>query len=151
MRYLLPAMALLLAACYRYAPATPPQVVPGVHARLALAGSNGQLRSVLGAETIAVEGQVVGASESAYTLAVAATLKPGVVSQIPRRIVWAGESVIIPSVAVSGVELRTLDRGRTARAVALGAVAAVITVRLIVSAVGSSGGGSDDGTVVVPP
>jgi hypothetical protein len=144
-------MVVLLVACYRYVPATDPLLSPGVHARFALAEPNGQLRSILGAETVAVEGKVVSTSDSAYSLSVAATVKPGVAAGLPSRIVWAGESVTIPRAAVGAIELRTLDRGRTTRVIALGAVAAVIAVRLIVSTVGSSGGGGDDGGGVIPP
>jgi hypothetical protein len=144
-------MVLLLAACYRYVPTTEPLLTPGVHARFALAEPNGALRSILGAETIGVEGKVVSTSDSAYRLSVAATVKPGIAGGLPRRTVWGGDSVAIPRTAVGIIELRSLDRGRTARVIAIGAVATVIAMRLIVTTVGSSGGGGGDGGGVIPP
>ena len=147
---LLPLVA-FSAACYRYAPVTEPVVSPGTHVRLGLIQQGEPaLRSVLGEGTIAVEGQVVGASDSVYNMAIAATLKKGAMN-IPSRIVWSGESVTIPRASVSGVERRSLDRGRTTRAIAIATVAALVSVKLIVSAAGSSSGGDDGGVVVTPP
>jgi hypothetical protein len=141
----------LLCGCYRYSPVTEPAVAPGSHVRFALDESGGPaLRSVLGDQTVAVEGQVLGASDSVYTVAVQATLKRGTVSPAS-RIVWAGESVMIPRAAVRQTEVRSLDRGRTTRAIAVGAVAAFITVRLIVAGVGNSSGGDNGGPIITPP
>ena len=90
-------------------------------------------------------------SDIAYTVAVAATLKPPTVSTAMRRTVWANEHVVIPLSAVGSTELRSLDRGRTARVVALSAVAAAVAVRLIMTATGSSGGDDGGGGIIVPP
>ena len=141
---------LLLAACYRYTPSSDNAPVAGTHVRLALNPATvPTLRRTLGEDAMGVVGRATSASDSAVTLAVAATLKRGVGAQ--SRIVWAGESVAIPRAAITSIELRSLDKKRTTRAAAIGAVAAVVAVRLIVGAVGSSGGTGDDGPVVTPP
>lgn len=144
--------AVLAASCYRYTPvAAAPTPVTGSYVRLALREPSPELKRVLGAETVAVEGQVVATSDTAYTLAVAATLKPPTVSTAMRRTVWANEHVTIPVSAVGNTELRSLDRGRTSRVVALSAVAAAVAVRLIMTATGSSSGDGGNGGGVVPP
>ena len=147
-------LAGLLASCYRYVPVGGP-VAPGGHVRLALhTPTSPELTRVLGAEVVAVEGQLLRASDTELTLAVTATLKPplGTASPAPRRAVWAGEQVVIPAAAVSGMELRSLDRGRTTRLAAISAVAAVVAVRLIVAVAGGGGSGGDDGGGgVIPP
>jgi hypothetical protein len=151
-RCILTFLAALLAGCYRYAPVGGPATPNGAYVRFALLQpTSPELRRVLGAETVAIEGQVVSASDVAYTVAVAAALKPPTVSPAMRRTIWAGEQVVIPREAIGGTELRSLDRKRTTRVFALGAVAAVLAVKLIVSTTGSSSGGGDDGGGVTPP
>ena len=142
---------MLLASCYRYTPAVAPTAATGSYVRLGLREPGPELSRVLGAETVAVEGQIVGASDTAYTVAVAATLKPPTISPAMRRTVWASEHVTIPLSAVGTTELRSLDRGRTARVVALSAVAAAVAVRLIMTASGGASGGDDGGGVITPP
>ena len=146
------AAIILSTACYRYSPVIEPTVSPGAHVRFAIEQQGTPaLRSVLGDETIGVEGLVVAATDSAYALSVEATLKRGAVANVPRRLVWAGESVLIPRASVTQVERRSLDRKRTTRAIALATVVAVVTVKLIVSTIGSSSGGDDGGVIVTPP
>jgi hypothetical protein len=144
----------LLASCYRYVP-TGGSPTPGTHVRLGLhTPTSPELTRVLGAEVTAVEGRVLRASDTDLTLAVSATLRPplGSASPAPRHTVWAGDHVIIPTAAVSGTELRSLDRKRTTRLATIGAIAAVVAVRIMVSAIGSGGGGDDDdGGGVIPP
>ena len=145
---------MMAASCYRYTPVTAPTApvaATGSYVRLALREPSPELKRVLGAETVAVEGQVVGTSDTAYTVAVTATLKPPTVSTSMRRTVWASERVDIPLSAVGSTELRSLDRGRTARVVALSAVAAAVAVRLIMTATGSSTGDGGNGGGVIPP
>jgi hypothetical protein len=151
-RSTVPFIAVLLASCYRYTPGPAPAAAPGAYVRLVLREPTpSDLIRVLGAETIAVEGKVVSTSEAAYRVAVSATLKPPTVSNTLRRTVWAGEEVVIPREAVGGTELRSLDRKLTTRVVALGAVAAIVAVKLVMSVGGSSGGGDDGGGGVTPP
>ena len=86
------AAVVVLSGCYRYAAVTQPTVTPGAHVRMALADSSPpSLRSVLGEGTIAVEGQVVAATDTAYAMSVAATLKRGLSTSVPSRTVWAGD------------------------------------------------------------
>src|SRR5215211_2843434 len=146
------AVLLLSCACYRYAPQTNAAVPVGRDVRLTLTipGATA-LVPILGRETIAVEGRVLSASDSGYVIAVSGTLKRGQAAgggETTSRTPWVGESVTIPRAAVAGVELRSLDARRTGLTGALIAVAAVATVRIIVQAIGSSGGPADGGTVV---
>jgi hypothetical protein len=141
----------LVTACYRYAPATSPTLTPGTTVRIALApDAEGQLKAVLGENTIGVEGRVVSATETAYGLAMAATRKRPVIGT-SSRVVWAGETVTIPRDAVGNVEIRMLDRKRTTRALVLGTVGAIVAVKLLVVAIGGSSGGDDGGGVITPP
>jgi hypothetical protein len=150
-RWLLPLAAILAASCYRYTPTTAATPAIGSFVRLALRDPSPELMRVLGAETVAVEGQVVGTSDIAYTVAVTATLKPPTVSTAMRRTVWASEHVMIPVTAVGSTELRSLNRGATARVVAVSTVAVAVAVRLIMTASGSSGGSDNGGGGPPPP
>ena len=147
------AALLLFCACYRYTPQTGAAVPLGKDLRLTLTTSGAAtLIPILGRETVAVEGRVMSLSDSGYVVAVSGTLKRGLGSsgETTSRTPWVGESVTIPRAAVAGVELRSLDAGRTGLTSALIVVAAVATVRIIVHAIGSSGGPADGGTVVTP-
>jgi len=111
------------------------------------------LSPILGPEARAVEGRLSSVRDSGYVIAVSGTLKRGQGASgeaILSRTTWAGESVSIPRVAVEGVELRSLDARKTGLAVILGTALAVVAVRLITHAIGSSGSGSEGGTVVSP-
>lgn len=152
LRCVVPLLLGLVASCYRYTPESGRAPTPGTHVRFALREPTApELRRVLGAETVAIEGKLASASDVAYTVSITATLKPPTVSTALRRTVWAGEEVVMPREAIAGAELRSLDRKRTTRALALGAAAAIVAVKLIMSAAGSSGGGGDDGGGVIPP
>jgi hypothetical protein len=154
MSFVRPAALLLLAACYRYVPSTRDALAPGADVRIALTPSGTtELEPVLGNETTAVEGRVLRSTDSGYVLAVSGTLKAfdrnGGAS--PSRMVWGGDSLMIPGAAVGSVERRLLDSKRTTLLAVLGAAAATATVRIIVHAVGGkSGGGGDDGGVITP-
>ena len=147
------AAVLLLSACYRYVPNTAP-VTAGSELRLVLtpAGS-ASLVPILGQNTTAVEGHVSNATDSGYVVAVSGTIKRGQGSggeTTMTRTSWAGESVRIPRVAVQSVEVRSLDARKTTFAAVVGAALTAITVKLITHAIGSSGGGTEGGTVVSP-
>jgi hypothetical protein len=148
------AAVLVLSACYRYVPNTIASITPGEELRLMLtpAGS-ASLAPILGQEARAVEGRLSSVRDSGYVIAVSGTLKPaqGSGGELTlSRTTWAGESVAIPRVAVQGVELRSLDARKTGLAALLGTVLAVVTVRIITHAIGSSGTGTEGGTVVSP-
>ena len=148
------AAILLLSACYRYVPSTPTSVAPGSELRFTLtpAGS-ASLVPILGQDTRAVEGRVSSVTDNAYVVAVAGTLKRSQGSggePTLSRTTWAGESVTIPRAALEGVELRSLDAKKTTLVAVLGTVLTAITVKLITNVVGSSGGGTEGGTVISP-
>ena len=142
----------LATGCYRYValPAAPARDAD-VRFQLTPAGS-ASLTPVLGRGTMAVEGRVAALTDTAYVLAVSATLKPtedG--NNSAARTVWAGEMVTIPRASVASAENRTLDRGHTAGIFAVSAVAAAIVVKLVVHTLGSGGSGGDTGGAVVTP
>lgn len=148
------AAVLMLSACYRYVPNTTAPVTAGSELRLVLtpAGS-ASLVPILGQNTTAVEGHVSNATDSGYVVAVSGTIKRGQGSggeTTMTRTSWAGESVRIPRVAVQSVEVRSLDARKTTFAAVVGAALTALTVKLITHAIGSSGGGTEGGTVVSP-
>ena len=145
---LLPA-ALVFAGCYRYVPSSDRALVPGSHVRIALtpAGST-QLKNVLGRETSAVMGRVVSLSDTGFVLAVSETQKA--LSNGSGRVVWTGETVVIPTSAVGTIENRSLRGGRTALVIGGGAILATSVVYAIVKAVGSGGSGEGDPPVPTP-
>ena len=143
----------LATGCYRYVPLASGTFAADTEVRFGLtpAGS-ASLAPVLGRGTVAVEGRVAGVTDTAYVVAMSATLKPtedGTVSTA--RTVWAGEMVSIPRASVATTESRTLDRGRTAAVFAATSVAAAIIVKLVVHTLGSGGSGGDTGGTVVTP
>jgi hypothetical protein len=147
-----PLAFLLLAGCYRYAASPTPTPAAGAHVRFTLADSSlTTVQRVLGERTFAVEGHVLAVTDSLYMLNVTATLKKGIVGDPPNRVVWAGESVGIPRSAVNGIELRSLDKSRTTRAIAIGAVVVAVTAKIVLSAVSGGYGGDDGGPIITPP
>jgi hypothetical protein len=141
------ALTVLLAGCYRYTPVTDGSAAPGAEVRLALGSTaSPELFRVLGDGTEAVEGRVTGASDSGYTLAVSGTRKQGQ----PQTIGWAGEQVLIPRAAVTGVQRRTLDKKKTFGIAGIAILAAAGTA-LLIDGLGSKSGGSDDGGMPPPP
>jgi hypothetical protein len=141
----------LVTACYRYSPSTGPALTPGTSVRISLAPTaDGRLAAVLGEGTIGLEGRVLTASETGYEISMGATLKRPVIG-VSSRVVWAGETVSVPREAVTSVEIRSLDRKRTTRAMVLGTVGALVAVKLVVAAIGGGSGGDDGGGVITPP
>jgi len=139
--------------CYQYVPMSPGAPVPNAEVRFALTPAGAaSLTPVLGRGTVAVEGRVATVTDTAYVLAVSATLKPnegGTASTA--RTVWAGEMVNIPRASIASTDSRTLDRGRTATIFGVGAVAGAIVLKLVVHTLGSGGSGGDTGGTVVTP
>jgi hypothetical protein len=127
-------------------------MTPGEELRLVLTpAASASLGPILGSDARAVEGRLSSVRDSGYVIAVSGTLKraPGVGGELSRT-PWAGESVAIPRVAVEGVELRSLDARKTGFAVVLGTALAVVAVKVITHVIGSSGTGSEGGTVISP-
>jgi hypothetical protein len=154
MRFVQSAALLLLVGCYRYVPSTRDALTPGADVRLSLtpAGTTG-LVSILGSQTTAVEGRVLGTSDTSYVIAMSGTLKAASYSPgaAPSHTIWGGDSVTIPGAAVGGIERRLLDSRRTTLFAILGTAAAAATVRILVHALGSRSGGGDDGGGVITP
>lgn len=142
---------LLLTGCYRYAPAPNASVAPGMQVRISLSPTpDSSVRAILGASTTGLEGRVVRVSDSAWAVAVDGTYKRR--SNSPQdRTNWAGETVNLPLASIGSIEQRSVDRRRTTRAIVIGAVGAIILVRLAVLAVDASSGGDDGGPIVTPP
>jgi len=154
MRRLPLAAGLALSACYQYVPSGTAAAPAGSEVRLVLSpAGTSALVPILGRETTAVEGRVSSLSDTGYVVAVSGTLKRGPsldgVSEVSRT-TWAGEMVTIPRADVASVERRSLEPRRTAVAAVLGAALAFATVRLITHVVGSSGSGTEGGTVISP-
>ena len=135
-------------------PSTRAAVAPCADVRLSLtpAGTT-ELVPILGSQTTAVEGRVLGASDTGYLLAISGTLKAGsrYGAASPSHTVWGGDSVTIPGAAVGSVERRLLDSRRTTLLAILGAATATATVRVVVHALGGKSGGSGDGGGVITP
>jgi hypothetical protein len=144
----------VLSACYQYVPSGTTVAPVGSEVRLVLTSAGASaLVPILGRETTAVDGRVSSLTDDRYVVAVSGTLRrePSLdgVSAVSRT-TWAGEVVTIPRAAVASVEQRSLEPRRTGFAVVVGAALAFATVRLITHAIGSSGGGTDGGTVISP-
>jgi len=141
------AIAVAMAACYRYAPIGDATPTAGAEVRLALgSGAPPELFRVLGDRTEAVEGRVTSASDTGYTVSVSGTRKQGETATTA----WAGEQVLIPRTAVAGVQRRTLDKKRTFGIAGIAFLAAVAT-KLLVDGLGSNSGGDDNGGGPPPP
>jgi hypothetical protein len=147
------AALLLSSACYWYAPHSDVELTPGTEVRFVLTAAGATaLAPTLGRQTVAVEGRVTSVAIADYTLSVFATLKreeemDGASST--SRTTWAGESVTVPRTAVAGVERRSLDTKRTVLVAALGTIASIALLHIIVHG-GSGGAGSDGGTAISP-
>ena len=141
-----PVLALtLFSGCYRYVPASSGDLVVGVAYRGHLTSEGSQRVAPLVGENVArFDGRIVTVSDTAYVVAMSATLKRTDV----RPTVWTGEQLVIPRSAVSRFELRELDRPRTLRAAALYA-AGIAVIGLLVFSITSKASGS--GTVEPPP
>jgi len=129
-------------------------MTPGEELRLMLTpAASASLGPILGSDARAVEGRLSSVRDSGYVIAVSGTLKraQGAGGEATlSRTTWAGESVAIPRVAVEGVELRSLDARKTGFAVVLGTALTVVAVKVITHVIGSSGTGSEGGTVISP-
>ena len=149
------AAVLMLSGCYRYVPSSASApIAAGSEVRLTLtpAGS-AALTPILGRDSRAVEGHVSSVTDGAYVVAVSGILKreqgSGGEASLTRT-TWAGESVSIPRAAIEGVELRSLDAKKTGIVAAVGTVLAIVAVKIITHATGSSSSGTEGGTVVSP-
>jgi hypothetical protein len=137
----------LTGACYRYTPAASATPSSGDVVRLDLTTAGiGRMSSVLGRDAVAVEGSILAADDTSYTMSVSGTRQ----RENQSTLSWAGERVVIPRSAVQSVERRSLDKKKTwlvAGLVVLGAIAA----KVIVSGFDALAGGDDGGTMPPTP
>jgi hypothetical protein len=113
----------LTAGCYRYAPVDAPGPAAGSEIRVRLTDEGAiKLGPLVGNRIEYVDGRVVSAADTALTVSVS-----GTTDRIGVEVSWRGEEVVLPRVAISGLERRTLDKRRSyvAGGIAAGIVAAV--------------------------
>ena len=141
-----PVLALtLFSACYRYIPASSGDLIIGGEYRGHLTSEGSQrVARIVGENVERFDGRIVTVTDTAYLVAMSATLK----RSEQRQTVWSGEQLIIPRSAVSRFELRQLDRPRTVRAAALYTLGLVVVGALVFSI---SGVVSGDGSGPPPP
>ncbi|HEX7123555.1 MAG TPA: hypothetical protein VF178_14355 [Gemmatimonadaceae bacterium] len=142
-------LALLIApACYRYVPELEANPSVGSEYRLHLteAGTQ-QLQPILGQGIAAVDGRIIGASDSSYQVTVGKTIP----RDDPRPVIWAGEVVFLPLGAIERVERRELDRGRTMRAAALYTAGALVVGSIWLSVSGKASAKGGPPPVITPP
>jgi len=144
LRKLAPLAVLAFASgCYSYVPIASgaPPLGSEFRANLTDEGST-RLSPVLGAQVATVEGRVTSSNDSAYVVAVSATM-----SRAHAQTFWTGESITIPRSSVQTIEARTLNRRKTWFIVAAGLVGGVLTAKVF----GWGGGASGDGGGGGPP
>jgi hypothetical protein len=134
----------LLGACYRYVPVTGDLVVGGAYRGHLTPEGSQQVARLVGENVVRFDGRVITVTDTAYLVAMGATLKRTDV----RPTIWTGEQLVIPRSAVNRFELRQLDRPRTFRAAALYTAGLVVVGALVFSI---SGRASGDGSEPPPP
>ena len=142
------AAALAISGCYRYVAETAsgPAVGSVYRAHLTPAGST-TLAPFLGRDVVAFEAQVLSATDSALTVAMAQTL----VRSVPRPTLWAGEQMTIARTTIDRYERRELDRGRSMRYAALYTASAVVAGKLWLSIRGRVSGEAPSGPGPITP
>jgi hypothetical protein len=131
--------------CYRYAPIdaqVPPTLGTEVRVRLTDAGSV-SLAPLIGNRIELVDGRLVSVADTSLTLSVTATT-----GRVGDETPWRGEEVAIPRTMVSGLEQRTLDRGKSY--LVGGITAGVVAMAAVGFSIAGSGGGSKGGSSGVP-
>jgi hypothetical protein len=127
----------LTAACYDYVPLATLTPEPRSHVAVTLSepGSRG-LASKLGPDVSVVRGRYLRADEQGLLISVSS-----VVTQRGRELDWAGESVVLPTDAITSIQLRQLAKSRSALLVGVG----VSSVVAAAAGFGLVGGGSQPG------
>ena len=138
----------LFSACYRYVPTNTASLVAGTEYRghLSPEGSQ-QVARLVGENVERFDGRIISVLDTAYLVAMSATLKRADV----RQTVWTGEQLLIPRSAVRRFELRELDRSRTVRAAALYSLGILAIGVLVFSVNGVVGGSPPTGGGPPPP
>ena len=111
----------LLGSCHRYEPIAPATVARGTSVAVSLTDyGTANLGRLLGMGVGTIEGTLVSASDSSYTLAVQMVRQRNGV-ETP----WRGEQVTIPRADVAEIRQRRLSRGKSALAT-LAVIAAAV-------------------------
>ncbi|MGQ0537448.1 MAG: hypothetical protein ACT4R6_00755 [Gemmatimonadaceae bacterium] len=138
---LLPIAFFLMAACYNYQPISSGVAPLGSEFRAHLTtDGSARLTPVLGAQVAAVEGRVMGTSDTAYVISVSATR-----NQARVQTFWTGESVTLPRSTIQQLEARSLNRRKTWLVVGLGLVGGFFTAKIFDLFEGSAEGGPGGG------
>ena len=137
------AFVILLAGCHRYEPVTGSTVARGSSVAVSLTDfGTANLGRLLGMGVGTVEGNLVSASDSVYTLAVQVVRQRNGIETF-----WRGEQVAIPRTDVAEIRQRRFSRSKSALATvailaaAFGAVEAFIGTGSGSPSPGGSGGG----------
>ena len=134
---------LLLAGCYRYTGVPAAEAPAAGEVRVTLADSaRAALAPQIGPAGAVLQGQVAGApSDGWIALAVTGVTRTNGVDEF-----WRGERVRVPVAALTRVEVRRLDRRRSAL-LAAGVAGAVVLLRAVSgSEAAISGGGNPPGS-----
>ena len=116
---------LLLAGCYTYADTAPAAVPVGTAVRVALSDSGSlQLAPLVGPRAAALEGRFAARTDTAFTVAVRQLTRFDGSDEGLR-----GERVRIPAAATTGLQRRSLSRGRTAGLTAGVVAVAALAIR----------------------
>jgi hypothetical protein len=131
------ASAVLAGGCFAYRAAEPAAVQPGQTIRVTLTPSGTQeVTQQVGPRVESLDGRVIAARDSALAVSVTQLTRARAGEEF-----WPGDSVIVPVRGVSTVEVRRLDRKRSALAVG-GTLAAIFVLRRVVREAGLFGGGA---------
>ncbi len=115
--------ACMTAACYNYNPLTTPSPAPGAYIAATLTDSGSrELARYMGPNVFAVRGRYLGDSERALLVSVTSVEMQGGIEAN-----WSGETVTLPSSAISSLGVRRLAKGRSALLVGLGVTGLVVT------------------------
>jgi len=139
-------MLILLApssACFQYRAAPPAELAVGSYTAVALSDSGAQLLApAVGPRAVRLQGRLVQAERSALTVSVSS-----IVRSPSQEESWPSEWVRVPLSAVQQVQVRRLDRPRSAL-LASAVLVGILTTRLVIDANSGSGGTSGAGGAV---
>lgn len=131
------AAASVLAGCFAYRPAEPAGLRPGQVVRVTLTPSGAQeVTQQVGPRVETLDGRVIGARDGALSLSVTQVTRARAGEEF-----WPGDSVVVPVHGVSSLQVRQLDRKRSAWATA-GALVALMAMRQAIVESGVFGGSS---------
>ena len=127
-------------ACYRYSPIdSSPSTMVGADMRVRLTDAGAvTLAPLVGNRVELVDGRLASVADTSLTLSVT-----GTTDRLGNETPWRGEEVVIPRTLVAGVELRTLDRGKS---YLVGGITAGLVAVVGIGFSMNGGGGGDRGS-----